>query len=344
MVRKILALVILLMFIASVYAVASSKPIDRNIEYDPQSHHFGNMLEGTTDETVFELWSCGGCGTVTYSFSWECDWVDVDPVSGSTSGEHDPITVYVDTTGLTADSYSCPIAIDTSEGVGTFMVYLNVVDNEEPKLAISPESYDFGQISEGSIEDTSFEIWNNGLGTLTYTIVEDCEWLEVSPIEGESEFEEDKISVDIDTAGLEVGIYTYDIEIQSNGGNELFTVDFEVIEGTELSIDSIRGGLGSVNYDIKNIGDSMAYGVIAAITVTGGLLGKINITSICDSSGCSDCNGTIEVDAIKTEGTEEPIFGLGKIDLVITVESDNADTIEVESSGFVLGPLVWVTG
>ncbi len=114
------------------------------------------------------------------------------------------------------------------------------------------------------------------------------------------------------------------------------------LESTELEIVSIRGGLGSVTYDIKNIGDSMAYGVVSTISITGGIFGKINITTICNSSDCEDCNGTIEPDDEKQEAIDEFIFGLGKIEIEIVVESDNSEKLDIESSGFVFGPKVWV--
>ena len=96
-------------------------------------------------------------------------WVTVAPSSGSSTGEHDTITVNVDTTGLSVGSYSCPVSISSDGGCGTFTVSVTVA---VPVLSYNPSSYDFGSVGEGYTGSTSFEIWNSGTGTLTYSVSE----------------------------------------------------------------------------------------------------------------------------------------------------------------------------
>ena len=66
------------------------------LDYYPESHHFGNKLEGETNSTTFEIWRAGGCCAIEYTLSWDCSWVDVFPTSGTSHGEHDTITVDID--------------------------------------------------------------------------------------------------------------------------------------------------------------------------------------------------------------------------------------------------------
>jgi len=47
---------------------------------------------------------------------------------------------------------------------------------EEPILAYSPSSHDFGDMLEGQTDSTTFEIWNSGTGTLTYSLSESLEF------------------------------------------------------------------------------------------------------------------------------------------------------------------------
>jgi len=55
-----------------------------------------NINEPTTTG-IFEVWNCGDTGsTLSYSITESCDWLSVNPTSGTSSGEHDDITVTVD--------------------------------------------------------------------------------------------------------------------------------------------------------------------------------------------------------------------------------------------------------
>jgi PKD repeat protein len=219
------------------FKVSISTPV---LSYSPSSHNFGDMCEGETDSTTFEIWNSGS-GTLTYSLSENCGWVGVSPTSGSSTGAHDTITVNVDTTGLSEGSHTGDIAISSDDGSGTFTVTVNVVSCEEPVLSYSPASYNFGDKCERETDSTTFEIWNSGSGTLTYSLSENCGWVGVSPTSGSSTEEHDTITVDIDTTGLPVGSHTCDISISSNKGSGTFTVDVTVIDIPVLLVHGFGG-------------------------------------------------------------------------------------------------------
>jgi GH25 family lysozyme M1 (1,4-beta-N-acetylmuramidase) len=199
------------------------------LSYSPTSHDFGDKCEGETDSTTFEIWN-SGTGTLTYSLSGSCSFVDVNPTSGSSTEEHDTITVDIDTTGLSEGPHTCDISISSNDGSGTFTVTVNVVPCEEPVLSYSPTSRDFGDMCEGETDSTTFEIWNSGTGTLTYSLSESGDWVEVNPTSGSSNGEHDTITVDIDTTGLSEGSHTCDITINSNDGSGTFTARMNVID------------------------------------------------------------------------------------------------------------------
>jgi hypothetical protein len=97
------------------------------LSYSPSSHDFGSILAGVTDSTTFDIWN-SGTGTLTYSLSESCGWItSVSPGSGSSTGEHDTITVNIDTTGLADGDYSCNVDITSDGGSGTFTVDVSVV-------------------------------------------------------------------------------------------------------------------------------------------------------------------------------------------------------------------------
>ena len=104
------------------------------LSYSPTSYDFGDKCEGVTDSTTFELWN-SGTGTLTYSLSETCGWVEVNPTSGSSTGEHNTITVDIDTTGLFEGLHTCDITINSNDGTGTFTVRVNIVP--KPDLVIT---------------------------------------------------------------------------------------------------------------------------------------------------------------------------------------------------------------
>jgi len=111
-------------------------------------------------------------------------------------------------------------------------------------------------------------------------------------------------------------------------------------EDTELQISSIKGGLLQVSMDIENIGSVIAENITSSISVTGGILNKIDVYHEC--SGCSSCGTTLEPGAIKTEGTLESgiIFGFGPITIDVTADAANAEMVTASAQGFVIGFVV----
>jgi hypothetical protein len=116
----------------------------------------------------------------------------------------------------------------------------------------------------------------------------------------------------------------------------------ESIAETKLDITLIKGGIGKVTVDVKNIGTEVAEDIKISIGVNGGFLGRINLLQVC--SGCGQCGTTLDPDAIKSESTSEAgfIMGFGPIAVNVTASASNAPEIEMETTGFVIGPLVLI--
>ena len=97
-----------------------------DLSYYPNFHNFSNRYEGIVANTTFEIWNSGCCG-LTYSLIEECSWVSVNPQGGHSYGEHDIITVTINTTGLNFGSHTCDILIDSSDIDGIFKVKVNII-------------------------------------------------------------------------------------------------------------------------------------------------------------------------------------------------------------------------
>lgn len=112
---------------------------------------------------------------------------------------------------------------------------------------------------------------------------------------------------------------------------------------TVLDIIQVKGGFGKVSITVKNIGNTTAENVSMTISVQGGILGKINVTKVC--TGCGNCSNLIEPDATKTESTLEAgvIIGFGPITISTSAEASNAEIVNKNYNGFVIGFLVIIT-
>jgi hypothetical protein len=101
---------------------------------------------------------------------------------------------------------------------------------------------------------------------------------------------------------------------------------------TQLAIGNIKGPMG-IKADVQNIGADNATDVQWSITVTGGVLNRVNAI----------VTGTT---ASLLAGESVPLwvwtfFGLGTITIIITAEAKNANQISSTKSAFLLGSFVF---
>jgi hypothetical protein len=115
------------------------KSLTPDLIYYPTYHDFGYVLEGELHETIFDIWN-GGTDNLTWSLGIVDPWINLNPTSGSSTGEHNAITVRIDTTGLSIGSYVGLISISANDGGGTryFTVYFEVVSNIAPNTPGKP--------------------------------------------------------------------------------------------------------------------------------------------------------------------------------------------------------------
>ncbi|RLI99155.1 MAG: hypothetical protein DRP08_07525, partial [Candidatus Aenigmatarchaeota archaeon] len=196
------------------------------LQYNPTQHDFGYMDECEHASTTFEIWNnCSG--TLEYTLSWDCGWItSVTPNHGNSTGEHDTITVEIYTAGLYwGHTYTCQINITSNGGNATFTITVTIGNPPPtPYLQYNPTQHDFGTMQPGETANTTFEIWNAGTGTLTWTLQENYDWLTCNPTSGSSTGEHDPITVEINTTGLTEGTHTAHIQINSNGGNGTYNI------------------------------------------------------------------------------------------------------------------------
>ncbi|HBA85937.1 MAG TPA: hypothetical protein DCZ95_17780 [Verrucomicrobia bacterium] len=134
--------------------------------------------------------------------------------------------VTVSSAVLGADTRTVTLTTSTLTGGDYILTVNNVTDRAVPPNAILPDSQAafaftpppailsaaplaLAPASQAGVNaaNQSFEVWNSGAGTLTYTIMENVTWLSVAPASGTSTGEHDTINVTYNTAALAAGVY-----------------------------------------------------------------------------------------------------------------------------------------
>lgn len=131
---------------AETYTISTLIP---DLVYYPTSHNFGNVIEGNIYQTTFDIWN-GGTGTLTWTLGIVHTWVSPNPTSGSSTGEHDTVTVRIDTTGLSEGLHSGFVSISANDGGGVryFNIDFIVVDNDPPNTPSQLNGPSSGNVGE----------------------------------------------------------------------------------------------------------------------------------------------------------------------------------------------------
>jgi len=209
----------------------------------PTEIHFQTHNPGWTGSSTFEIWNAGG-GTLSYTISESISWITINPSSGSSTGEHDTISVNVINTENMNGYYSGTITITSNGGSGSVFVDITIVPPTNPILSYNPTELHFGTNPQGWTGSLTFEIWNSGIGTLTYTLSEGISWITLSQTSGSSTGEHDSITVNVINTENMNGYYSGYISISSNGGSGSVFVDITINTAPTITIDT------PVNYRI----------------------------------------------------------------------------------------------
>lgn len=83
-----------------------------------------------------------------------------------------------------------------------------------PTIALSSTAFQFNVLEGGENPAVQvMSISNSGVGTLNWTAAETCEWLALSPDQGESMGEADDVALQVDATGLSSGQYACEITV-----------------------------------------------------------------------------------------------------------------------------------
>jgi hypothetical protein len=107
---------------------------------------------------------------------------------------------------------------------------------DKPTIAFSPTSFAF-HVAEGGANplDQTLNIWNSGAGTLSWSVADDADWLDLDPPGGSSTGEQDAVTLSVDISGMTADGYSTTITVSAPGAvntpqTVTVTLDVSVIE------------------------------------------------------------------------------------------------------------------
>lgn len=174
-----------------------------------------SAVTGVAPAATFQVRNTGG-GTLSYTITSATPWISsISPASGGSSGESDPINVYINTTGMAPGTYAGSISVADTNATNTPQtINVSLTIATAPVITVSPTELTASAIvGSANLAYQSFIVRNSGTGTLTYTISDNASWLSVSPASGTSTGESDTIVVTLATSALNPGQYTGTITV-----------------------------------------------------------------------------------------------------------------------------------
>lgn len=209
------------------------------IEVSPSSLSFGAQVGGSNPAPQGITIRNSGQQTLNYTVSAGANWMDVDPKSGSSTGGSNAHTVSLNIAGLSIGTHTATITITDSNAANspqTVAVTLNIASQPPPEIEVSPASLSFSAQEGGSNPSAqSITVRNSGQQTLSYTISDDADWLDVKPKSGNSKGAANSHTVSVDMAGLSTGTYSATIAItDSNASNSPRAVDVKLKITTQV--------------------------------------------------------------------------------------------------------------
>ncbi len=236
------------------------------IAVSPQVLEFSADFEGANpDDQTLNIWS-GTADEINWEIAYACDWMTVEPNSGSSTGDVNVVTVSLDISELPWGYYECEVNITDPCALNSPYPVIVTLDLNSPSIECFPNSFDFSAYESGTNPASQILSIRNGAGNvLNWFITEDCSWLNANPTSGSSTGEVNEVTLTVDISGLTAGIYDCNLTITdpcATNSPYIIPVSLTVIgpligvSSLEFTFDANEGGTNPANQMlfIDNIG------------------------------------------------------------------------------------------
>ncbi len=250
----------------------------------------------------------------------DSNWLTVAPSSGSSTSDPNNTQIFiVDANDLLGGYYYGTIEIWGQDALFSPQRVSVELIVQGPSIELDNHELHFHYRKSGSLPPPqTIEISNGHVGTLNWTAIEDCNWLDISALSGVSDGESDEMTVSVDVNDLGAGTYHCRIEITADHTlNSPQYIDIELlVEGPVIGVTpnnlSFRCGTDGVNppaqtFTLRNLnGGLLSWQLnydcswLSLTPTTGQSRGEPNaITCEIDSTGMSP--GTYTCDVVCTD-------------------------------------------
>ena len=207
---------------------------------------------GSTESILSATISNTGGDTLLWNLTVSEDWITVSPENGNSTSETDFVNIIVNRDSLVPGNHIGFVAVNSNGGDQN--ISISVIIELEPILDVTPQSLDFGKTELEKL----LNITNQGAGTLNWTVIDDQDWMTISPTTGATTSGTDIVNVTVDRTGLTGSDFTGIITINSNGGAVNISVGMGVSEAPVLDVSPLILDFDSTRTDstfsIRNSG------------------------------------------------------------------------------------------
>ncbi len=187
-----------------------------------------------------------GTGTLSWQIEEDCDWLEVVPSDGVSTGEVNDVNLQANISSLSAGIYMCQLTIESNEANNS---PLNVVVNLEvkgPHIHLSANQFEYVVQGNDLIgEEQTLRIFNTGGAFLNYAIDYTCDWLNIEPNQGRIiSGDYNDIYINVDSSSLSHGTHYCKVSVvDSNAENnpQFFDV-YLYIDTIQHQIDAAEEG------------------------------------------------------------------------------------------------------
>ncbi|HRX87255.1 MAG TPA: hypothetical protein P5572_19690, partial [Phycisphaerae bacterium] len=126
-------------------------------------------------------------------------------------------------------------------------------------LSVSQTSLNFGV----GVNSVSFDVWNSGTGSLSYSISDNASWLTLSPTSGTSAGERDTVTATVNRSGLNGDSYSAEVTVTPSIGAPITLVVTLLISAPSGPTLTPAARWDTVPYQRIESGDTLKAGVVA---------------------------------------------------------------------------------
>ena len=344
-----LSLLITIATLVTVNAVGKTTDSFAALSFNPESYDFGEKTKGEQVSTTFEIWN-SDCCTLSYFLTANKDWIEVNPAEGYSTGEHDIITVTVDTKNLETGINQGNISIQTNSGDGEFSINITILEPDYIDITSEQAWMFLSNISNEKqipIDVRTESEWKDEHIDTPYPEHPRhhnyFEWSNPSILNKIlSTFQGKEIILYCAAGGrsksaaqlLADNKFDGTIYNMLGGFKDWKNKGYPTIGYTDLQNKNISGGFGSISFKIKNIGEFTAENISSEIKIKGGILSLVNLTYQINNK-----DAVIEKDSEINLNTKNQgfILGFGKINITISTWAKNSDKTTTFKDAFLLG-------